>query len=50
MDALNRHLKSETRVECAKVVERGEECWGNWIVGWRQIRGGGADISFGVTL
>ena len=24
MDALNRHLKSETRVECARVVERGK--------------------------
>ena len=23
MDALNRHLKSETGVECARVVERG---------------------------
>ena len=24
MDALNRHLKSETGVECARVVERGK--------------------------
>ena len=27
-----------------------EECWEIRIVGWRQIGGGGADISFGVTL
>ena len=24
MDALNRHLKSETGVECARIVERGK--------------------------
>ena len=57
MNALNRHLKSETGVECARVVERegrgmdlGVVWWEIWIVGWRQTGGGGADILFGVTL
>ena len=41
MDALNRREWSVLG------FWRGEECWGNRIVGWRQI---GADILFGVTL
>ena len=36
MDALNRHMKSETGVECARVVERGKGlevvCWWIWIL------------------
>ena len=44
MDALNRREWSVLG------FWRGEECWWNWIVGWGQIGGGGADISFGVTL
>jgi len=28
MDALNRHLRSETGVECARIVERGKESGG----------------------
>ena len=30
-------------------VDLGVVCWEIWIVGWWQIGGGGADISFGVT-
>ena len=55
MHALNWHLKNEMDVERARVVWRVEDsevvlCWEIWIVGWRQIGGGGADTLFGVTL
>ena len=32
MDALNRHMKSETGVECARVVERGKGSGGGVLV------------------
>jgi hypothetical protein len=32
MDALNRHLRSETVAECARIVERGD--WWRWWRWW----------------
>ena len=47
MHVLNRHLKNEMDVECARLWREVVVCWEIWIVGWRQIGGGGADILFG---